>query len=976
MKSRFITARDNPLDPYLTLARAYPNYVLDDAMVFSYPDAIYVGFAGLSKRLPLIRSLLEEPSFVRSLAKKKSALHLFVYQSGEFVHFVDQKKTPIEEELENRLLEKVDALKDFGGHLEKDGAFCLDLTSPKIGAHYGVNLLLGDRDGYPEPLLTTPKSAVDELGRGSFRAHASFQVLATRWDARPEENGNPFNRQFYLLEEGKQIFYSADPITNVKKAECHHGVNKTVISYFLKDSLKVERTIFLLPQEEGLPPACEVQSVCIRNTAHRSRKLRIVFTGMFGSSNPDTQMVDVIYSTLIQQSGLLFDEKNHIMACSPVYYPSYCTDLTRFFGLRSPTGYAEEYTSDVAAFLGNGDIAHPENGAHLSNAPSFKGPSFFALATSIDLASRGEAVVDTFTGVVETPEKTAAERQQRFSEALLSLYGKLKSHDDVMACLSQRERDFRDYAAFFQVQSPNPAFDSMANYSLPFQSLYQTFVSRGFAQTQKGYREIGFREVQDLYASLPYLVNVGKNHLAKELLGNWIKNVYKMGYANHNFFFVGKEPGMCSDDQIWLIRAVSEYIQLTGDISFLKESFPMADGGTRKLWDTLKAITTYSGRISVGKHFLPLLDKADWNDCLRIDNDFLDGPSKEKAYRNQLEKEGQAYGAAFESELSESVMNAFLLVAALREIRPLCLLVDDKPYLDECDFLIGRLSDSLNKNAYIKGYFARVLINRQHPLNGHTYIGAPGDGLSAIEGLDKGSIYLNCLSWSIISQVASPEQIRSMIDLADRFLFCPSGYRLCSDHNLLLVGAKEAATEQYFLGDRENGGVFKHATMMFAYACLSAARNPALGDFAPKLYDDAFRMLNLVYPYATLANPLLYKGNPRFCTQYTNSSSEESVGPILSGTATWLSLCIVSFSGLLLEKEGFRLAPLLPKEWGEYRLTVHLQGSVYQINYRKKAGEKALNVDSLMVDGQLLESNALIPFFHDGKIHHLLLNLA
>src|SRR5574344_552642 len=647
MKSLFITARENPLDPYLALAQEYPDYPLDDAMVYSYPDSIYVGFAGFSKRLPIIRSLFEDPSFIRALEEKKQALHLFVFQNGSFLHFINRTKVPLEETLQKTLLEKLDALKDFGGHLDKDGALCLDLSSPKIGAHYGVNLLLGDRDGYPEPLLTTPKSAVDEVGRGSFRAHASFQVLATRWDARPEENGNPFNRQFYLFEDGKQLFYSADPITNVKKAECRHGVNKTVISYFLKNSLKLERTIFLLPQKEGLPPACEVQSVQIQNTAHRERKLRVVFTGMFGSSNPDTQMVDVLYSTLIQQSGLFFDEKKQIMACSPVYYPAYCTDLTRFFGLRSETGFAQEYSSDVAAFLGNGDIAHPENGCHLSNAPSFKGPSFFALAANIDLASHGKTVVDTFTGVVETPEKTAAERQKHFSEAIASLYGKLNSHDEVMACLSEREHSFRDYSAFFQVQSPDSSFDAMVNSSLPFQSLYQTFVSRGFAQTQKGYREIGFREVQDLYASLPYLINAGKANLAKELLGNWIKNVYKMGYANHNFFFVGKEPGMCSDDQIWLIKAVSEYVKLTGDVGFLNESFPMADGGKRKLWDTLKAIITYSGRISVGKHFLPLLDKADWNDCLRIDDDFLDGPSKEKAYFAQLKRNGQSYGVPF-----------------------------------------------------------------------------------------------------------------------------------------------------------------------------------------------------------------------------------------------------------------------------------------------------------------------------------------
>ena len=60
--------------------------------------------------------------------------------------------------------------------------------------------------GYGNPLQTTPKSVVDGLGRGSFRAHSATQVLATRWDMLQEENGFPANRQFYILEDGQQIF--------------------------------------------------------------------------------------------------------------------------------------------------------------------------------------------------------------------------------------------------------------------------------------------------------------------------------------------------------------------------------------------------------------------------------------------------------------------------------------------------------------------------------------------------------------------------------------------------------------------------------------------------------------------------------------------------------------------------------------------------------------------------------------------------
>ena len=789
--------------------------------------------------------------------------------------YVNGQKEALTIEMVTDLVRTLDEFKNYGGYLTKEGHHVIDLKSQNIGPHFGVNLLLGDRSRLKEPLLTTPKGVVDMFGGGSLRGPAAVQVLATRWDMDPSENGNPFNRQFYLLENGKQIFYSHNVHENVKTATCVHKVNQSEITYVTDDGLTIKRTIYIRRQKkESEPIALERQVVEITNNRDKERNLSIVFTGMFGSANPGCQMVDVIYQSVINQSNIIYKD-DKVVAVAPDYYPEYAKEYVRFVSLGEEG--IDNYSYDVSNFIGNGSIEHPENLNSLGNNLKVKGPSFFAVEKKFSLKGKKSKTIVSSTGLVS--------HEYDLYNAIDSIL-KVNHKNEIRDINSA----FRAYSSFLQVNTGDQNYDAYVNNNLPFQVMYQTYVSRAFAQTQKGYREIGFREIQDIYASMYYFLNIGQKNLVKAMLSKWISNVYMMGYANHNFFFEGKEPGMCSDDQLWLVDAIYRYLTLTGDYDFLNKRFNVA--GSRKkrtLLDTLKAIIIYSGKISVGKHNIPLLDKADWNDCLKIDDDCLDGPTKEKLYKNQLKKNKQAYGVRFESDLSESVMNGFLLVIALKEMIEITHKLGDE-FEKECKEINDNLVKSLKENAYVDGYYARVLINRSD--SKYKYVGTPNDKLSILDGFN-GSLYLNSLSWSILSGVASEEEIKSMISLADKYLKTKAGYKLCTPHNLKLCGSKEAATEQYFLGDRENGGVFKHATMMFVVSMFKASKWVKDETLRKTLLEDAEYMLNIVYPFNVLNNPYKFKGNPRFCTQYVNSMTEEHIGPILSGTSTWLLLALL-----------------------------------------------------------------------------------
>ena len=958
----YISARQNASNPEAVLASLFGSHCTGaaDALFVSSRELFAVGVCGLPFKAPVMRCLFADPvfcSFADAVFAQKSSLLIVQGANGNPPSFFTNGKGKIEPiQPEAGLVLKVqsilEAVPHWAGTLEKDGSHLIDLKSPLPGPHFAVNLLLGNRIGYPFPLQTTPKSVVDRLGRGSFRSHAATQVLATRWDLRQEENGFPCNRQFFLAENGAQIFHSASPEDErVVSGTCRHGQNKTEITYVTKCGLEIKRTIFVLPQEKGMPLAVEAQRITIRNAGAKTRTIRPVYTGMFGPTKPGALQEDVLYSTIIMEGGVLKTADGGILAVSPSYYPAQDRSDRRFatviFRDKQGSRLSEEFSLDYTEFTGGGSADRPAGLARLPNRLTRKGPGFFALAGELVIEPGETATVDAFTGLVspmgggQFDEKDLDTEVSRLAEKYLNA--------DALAETLAAVNDFQErFSSFLTVKSGDENFSTYCSKNLPFQVLYQSFVSRSFAQTQKGYREIGFREIQDLFASLYYFTASGQSALVRTLILDWAAQVFEFGYANHNFFWKGKEAGKWSDDALWLHQAVGRYVRLTGDSSILDAEAPLADGTGKKrsLFETLKAALRYSTEISVGAHGLPLLDLADWNDCLKLDTNYVSGPEKEKIWK--------ATGT-FKSTGTESVMNAFLAVTAARELAYFADLMKDSSTLRWADGIIAKLKDSLNAHAWKGRNFTRLLLN-QYP--GFTHAGADDDGL-ATDG-SRGILFLNSFSWSILSGIADEAQIKSMFALVKEKLKTPFGLKLVSPMDLSRV-VPGVATSEYFPGDRENGAVFKHAAMMAVAAMFDAARDVKDPLLARELASEAWSMIDLACPVRSMDDPFVLAGNPRFCTQYNNSETGENIGPLLSGTATWMILSLMRGFGIEYTSEGLKLDPVLRESDTEVSLVLKTGDLVLRVRYRKGAGfvRSLGNRFAMTVDGVPLAGNVL-----------------
>ncbi len=955
---------------------------INDAMFLDTGLNRVVGVANLPFKAPAVLQLLKNrdvAAYLIKLAGDDSSVMVVKEEKG--IKVLASSKSQVQDvEVPANIKENIESIlsdvEKWAGVLNENGEHVVDLRTPVPGPHFYTNLLMGNRVGYDHALQTTPKSVVDRLGRGSFRSHAATQVLATRWDMRQEENGFPANRQFYLVEDFKKIFYSADPNdANIESATCTHSQNHTIIQYRTKCGLEIKRTIFILPQMEGMPLATEVQRIEVKNLTGKERNIKLVYTGMFGPATPHAIFEDVTYTNVIMQSSILRKDDGSIMAISPDYYPEPCKEDIRFSSMiiRNEDGieFPKEFCANYNEFVGNGTLENPENVCKLSNHFYRKGPGFFALAGELRLKPQGSAVVDNFTGL-SSNKVNPNYNEDTYKIEIENLINRFSKDGEVEAALSKVKEFFDRYRSFMQIKSSDPVFNTYVNKNLPFQVLYQTFVSRSFCQTQKGYREIGFREIQDIFAAMYYFVGMGEGEFVKQMLKEWCSMIFEFGFAYHNFFWVGKEPGKWSDDALWFVQAAYRYINLTGDIGFLDEEVEIAGTSpkrTRPVYETIMALLKYSGEISIGKHGLPLLDNADWNDCLKLDKDFVDGITKEKLYRKQLEEKGGKFGDPFESDYTESVMNAFLLKVAIDEMISLSAKKGDIEYHDYLKKLSEKLYGNLQEHAWKEDFFARALFNK-FKNNEFEYLGAKGDKLSADPEID-GSYFLNSFSWSVLADAASEEQISIMLDSIERTLKTPYGLKLVTLTDLGKL-SDDTATGHYFPGDRENGGVFKHAAMMATAAMFKAAKQVKSKELAARLANLGYWMIDLVAPYRTMLDPFSVCGNPRFCTQYNNSETGENIGPMLSGTSTWMILTLMSAYGLEYTTKGIIMDPVMREKEKYSAYTVNIGKAVYNISIKKPEGfcRIADGNAKITVDGNEIEGN-LIPLFSDGKEHNV-----
>ncbi len=491
-----------------------------------------------------------------------------------------------------------------------------------------------------------------------------------------------------------------------------------------------------------------------------------------------------------------------------------------------------------------------------------------------------------------------------------------------------------------RVSTPDTDTDRMVNIWNPYQCMVTFNMSRSVSLFESGIsRGVGFRDsCQDL---------LGFVHLAPGLARTRILDLaatqLASGGAYHQYQPLTKRGNDAigsgfNDDPLWLIVGVAAYLKETGDAAILDEPVRYADtdGAPARLYEHLERSYQYT-LDRLGPHGLPLIGRADWNDCLNL-NCFSDTPGESFQTTENITG-GQA----------ESVFIAGLFVLAARELAGIA-------------WLRGLAGDASGYHAAAKKMADAVLA---HGWDGRWFRRAydhSGQAVGSAEN-EEGQIFLEPQGMCVMSGIgiANGMAAKALSSVAEH---------LATSHGIMLLHPPYSRYHRelgeissYPPGYKENGSIFCHVNPWVMIA------ETMTGDG-----DAAFGYYRRINPSAREEISDIHRCEPYVYAQMIAGREAPSHGEAknswLTGTAAWNFVAITQWIlGIRPELDGLRVDPVLPAAWPGFTATRRFRGATYEITVRNPKHVRG-RAARMLVDGRQIQGT-LVPLARAGATVHV-----
>jgi cellobiose phosphorylase len=691
-------------------------------------------------------------------------------------------------------------------------------------------------------------------------------------------------------------------LAELDKFECHVGLGYSRIVSELY-GLRTDVTIFV-PNKT----ACEIRDIKVTNISNAEITLDAIPVVEYTHPDALKQFTNADWVPQTMQSRSFMNDGLTVL----IQYPFMLKKTqVNYFTANLP---ARSFETDRKRFLGSNEYGTWQLplsllAGDLSNSQAERGDNIAALLVPMGALKPGE----TRRLITQLGQESSLKKAE-------PVIRKFRDPREVEVSCKEIKEFWDGYLSVVRVETPDNSMNAMLNIHNPHQCYTTRQWSRylSYYQLGLGARGIGIRDsAQDI---LGVVTSIPKE--SREFILKLLSFQKRDGSSMHSFNPLTLEgslgdsvemedrPHYYSDDHLWNVLTVTAYIKETGDFTILDGQVPFYEKNnsgrpveTASVLQHLEQAIKFT-RNDLGRHGLPLLGFADWNDTINLPK------GAESLFTANL------YGKA----LNE-------LIALMEYIGNRKALIFKKAYRE--------MQSSVEKYAWDGKWYVMYLDENGHPV---------GSQKNA-----KGKIHLNAQSWSVLSGFASQERARVAMRAVHSKLNTKYGIKL-STPGYNGFNPKYGGVTTYPPGAKENGGIFLHPNpwAMIAETILGNG-------------DRAFEYYSQINPAAKNNFADLYEIEPYVYAQNILGDEHPQFGlgrnSWLSGTASWCYQAGVQWIlGLRAEYGGLRVDPCIPSAWSGFKASRMYRGSqVHLVVNNDKHVSKG--VEKMVVNGKEVDGN-------------------
>jgi cellobiose phosphorylase len=479
------------------------------------------------------------------------------------------------------------------------------------------------------------------------------------------------------------------------------------------------------------------------------------------------------------------------------------------------------------------------------------------------------------------------------------------------------------------VRTGNEHVDRMVDIWNPYQCVIAFNVSRSASLFESGIgRGMGFRDSnQDLLGVVQMVPTRARARLL-DLASTQLPS----GGAYHQYQPLTKRGNDAigtgfNDDPLWLVVATAAYLKETGDPTILDEPVPFDNlaGSETPLYEHLRRCITYT-LDRLGPHGLPLIGRADWNDCLNL-NSFSETPG-----------ESFQAGPYREGGVAESVFIAGLFVLAAGEMERIAERRGDVAESRRCREAATRMRLAVEADGWDGSWFLRA----------YDHAGRPVGSAGCVEG----RIFVEPQGMCVMAGIGLDDgRAGRALDSVREWLATPHGIVLLQPpYSRYHPDLGEISS--YPPGYKENGSVFCHANPWVMIAEAMLGHGDAALDYYLRTCPSARESISDIHRCEPYVHAQMIAGPDA-------PAEGEAKNSWLTGTAAWNFVAVTQWIlGVRPEHDGLRIDPCLPSDQGDVEITRAFRGSTFRITIRKRRGV-AGRVTHLLVDGRAVDGRVI-----------------